>query len=196
MPGPAHLRRLIPSGLYPNVDPYEQPQTSFRNKVGRLLWSFVYRLLFRPSLRPMHTWRAFLLRCFGAKIGPKSRIHAGAEIWAPWNLICEDLVVVADGAVLYNAAEIRLGSHAVVSQQAFLCTGTHDFDDPEFPMIVAPITLGSYAWVCARACVLPGVTMGDGAVLGLGSIGTRNMEAWQVYAGHPAQRVKARKRFR
>lgn len=166
------------------------------NKVGRVLWGCIYVLLFRPSLRPMFGWRAFLLRCFGAKLGAGVRIYPRAEIWAPWNLICADVVAIADGAVIYNAAEVNLGSHAVVSQQAYLCTGTHDFDDPGFPMIVAPIHVGSYSWVCARACVMPGLTIGDGAVLGLGAIATKNLEPWQVYAGNPAQRIRARKRFR
>ena len=143
----------------------------------------------------MHAWRAFLLRRFGAKIGPNARIYPRARIWAPWNLVCADLVGIADDAVIYNAAEVRFGSHAIVSQQAYVCTATHDFDDPAFPMTVAPISIGSYAWVCARACVLPGVSIGDGAVLALGSIATKNLEPWQVYAGNPAKRIKPRRRF-
>jgi putative colanic acid biosynthesis acetyltransferase WcaF len=55
--------------------------------------------------------------------------------------------------------------------------------------------IGSYAWVCARASVAPGVNVGEGAVLGLGSVATRNLEPWTVYAGVPAVKVKDRRQF-
>ena len=135
-----------------------------------------------------------MLRCFGAKLGRNCHIYPGCRIWAPWNLRCEDGAAIADGAVIYNAAVVHLGVHAIVSQQAYLCTATHDIDDPAFPMISSPISIGRYAWVCARACVLPGVTVHDGAVLGLGAVAGRSLEAWQVYAGNPARRIRQRER--
>lgn len=201
MHAPAHLRglsahRATATGATPGPDPYLLPQTSMRNKLARLLWGAVCFALFRPSPRPFHAWRAMLLRCFGAKIAPNCHIYPGARIWAPWNLVCADQATIADEAVVYNAAKVFLGSHAIISQQAYVCTATHDFDDPAFPMTVAPITLGNYAWVCARACVLPGVSLGDGAVLGLASVATHDVEAWQVYAGNPARRIRQRRNSR
>ena len=174
------------------LDPYLGPSTTLLNRAGRFGWSIVYLLLFRPTPRPFHKWRAMLLRLFGATLGPNCRIYAGARIWAPWNLHCEDAVAIADGAVIYNAAPIRLASHAIVSQDAYLCGSTHDYDDPAFPMINKPITLGRYAWICSRAVVCSGVTVGDGAVLGLGSIATRDLQPWTVYAGSPARVIKSR----
>jgi putative colanic acid biosynthesis acetyltransferase WcaF len=178
----------------PFVNPYLQPYTSLRNRLGRALWHIAYALLFRPSPRPCHAWRAWLLRCFGARLGRHCHIYPRSRIWAPWNLSCEDGAAIADEAVIYNAAEVHLGLHAIVSQQAYICTATHDIDDPAFPMTVAPISLGQYAWVCARACVLPGVAIRDGAVLGLGSVASKNLESWQVYAGIPARRIRQRER--
>jgi putative colanic acid biosynthesis acetyltransferase WcaF len=187
---PAHLRDLTPAG----PDPFLRPQTSTLNKLGRVCWNVVYTLLFRPSPRPLHAWRAFLLRCFGAKIGAHCHVYPGARIWAPWNLEMDDFASLADESVVYNAGKLFMSSHAVVSQQAYICTATHDFDDPAFPMVTAPIRLGRYSWICARACVLPGVTVGDGAVLGLAAVAAKDLEPWQVYAGNPATRVKQRRR--
>jgi len=174
------------------VDPYLLPQTSVRNRLARALWHVVYVLLFRPTPRPMHAWRAFLLRSFGAKLGTNCHIYAKSVIWAPWNLRCDDVACIADGAVIYNIAPVHLGSHAIVSQDAYLCSATHDMDDPAFPMISAPISIDAYAWVCARAAVLPGVRVHEGAVLGLGAITSKDLEAWQVYAGVPARRIRER----
>jgi putative colanic acid biosynthesis acetyltransferase WcaF len=174
------------------ADPYLGPSTSLVNRAGRFGWSIVWLLLFRPTPRPMHRWRALLLRLFGATLGPHCRIYANARIWAPWNLYCEDAVAIADGAVIYNPVPIRLASHAIVSQDAYLCGSTHDYDDPAFPMINKPITLGRYAWICSRAVVCSGVNVGDGAVLGLCSVATRDLQPWTVYAGAPARAIKTR----
>lgn len=175
-------------------DPFLRPQTTLRNKLGRVAWSAVYWLAFRLSPRPLHSWRALLLRCFGARIGRHCHVYSGARIWAPWNLVCDDFASIADGAVVYNVAPVHLRSHAVVSQEAYICTATHDLDDAEFPMIATPVSIGAYAWVCARACVLPGVRVGDGAVLGLGSVASRDLAEWSVHVGVPAKRVRARRR--
>ena len=101
-------------------------------------------------------------------------------------------VAIADEVIVYNPRLITLGSHAIISQQAYLCGATHNYDLPEFPMVSSPISVGSYAWVCARAAVQPGVSVGEGAVLGFGSIATRDLEPWSVYAGIPARRIKNR----
>jgi putative colanic acid biosynthesis acetyltransferase WcaF len=173
-------------------DPYLLPQTTPGNRLARLLWQCVYILLFRTSPRPMHAWRAFLLRCFGARVGPYCHIYPGSRIWAPWQLECDDSACIADGAYVYNVAKVHLGSHAIVSQDAFVCTASHDIDDPRFPMISAAIRIGDFAWICARACVMPGVTVSAGAVLGLASVATEDLDAWTVYAGMPARRIKPR----
>jgi putative colanic acid biosynthesis acetyltransferase WcaF len=89
---------------------------------------------------------------------------------------------------------MRFGSHVIVSQDAFLCGATHDYDDPAFPLLAYAMEFGPYCWVCARAIVAPGVSLGEGAVLGLGSVATRDLEPWSVYAGMPATKVKDRRR--
>lgn len=178
----------------PGTDPYLLPQTSFASKVGRAAWAVVYVLLFRPSPRPMHAWRAFLLRRFGATLGQNCHIYPRCRIWAPWNLRCAGNATIADDAEVYNAAPVYLGSHAIVSQMAYLCAASHDIDDPLFPMITTPIHIGDYAWICARASVMPGVSVHEGAVLGLGAVASRDLEAWTVYAGNPARNIKTRAR--
>lgn len=178
-----------------DADPYLQPNTALRNRLARLAWGLVEATLFRWSPRPCHAWRAWLLRRFGGRLGPHSRIYPRARIWAPWNLECEDVVAIADEAIVYNPARITLGSHAIISQQAYLCGATHDYTDPGFPMVSAPIVVGRYAWIGARATVQSGVTVGEGAILGLGAIATRDLDPWTVYAGIPARAVKKRPRI-
>ncbi len=127
-------------------------------------------------------------------MGPNCHFYPGSKIWAPWNLTCADQVTAADGVEIYNPAPVHLGSHAILSQQAYLCGATHDLDDPAFPLLAYSMTIGAYAWVCARASVCPGVNLAEGSVLGLGSVATRDLEAWGVYAGTPAVKVRERSR--
>jgi putative colanic acid biosynthesis acetyltransferase WcaF len=181
--------------ISPNTaaDPYLRPAFSLRNRLQRLNWNICWLFFYRTSPRPLHSWRSFLLRLFGATMGANCHFYPRSRVWAPWNLICADQVTAGDGVEIYNPAPVRLGSHAILSQDAYICGATHDYDDPGFPLIAYAMEIGEYAWVCARASVAPGVNLGVGAVLGLGSVATRNLDAWTVYAGVPAVRVKERR---
>ena len=175
-------------------DPYLRPSFPLSDRLKRLLWSFCWAVFYRTSPRPFHAWRAFLLRSFGATMGRSCHFYPASRIWAPWNLVCADQVTAADGAEIYNPAPMHFGSHAIVSQGAYLCGATHDMNDPAFPLLAYTSSIGAYAWVCARAIVSPGVSLGEGAVLGLGSVATRDLEPWGVYGGVPAQKISQRKR--
>jgi putative colanic acid biosynthesis acetyltransferase WcaF len=177
------------------ADPYLRPAFSLRDRLRRLNWNICWAVLYRTSPRPLHSWRSFLLRLFGAKMGPNCHFYPKSKVWAPWNLICADQVTAGDGVEIYNPAPVTLGSHAILSQEAYVCAATHDYDDPAFPLIAYAMNIGAYAWVCARASVAPGVNVGEGAVLGLGSVATRSLDAWTVYAGVPAVKVKERRQF-
>lgn len=173
-------------------DPYLEASFPLGNRLLRFLWGIVYTTLFRLSPRPFHAWRNFLLRCFGAVLGRGCHIYPKARIWAPWNLTCGDVVAVADEAIIYNPERVQLGSHSTISQQAYLCGASHDPNHPAFPLVAAPINVGAYAWVCARATVQLGVHVGEGAVLGLGAVATKDLEPWSIYVGIPARKIKDR----
>ena len=193
MPKPAQYNAADHIPASTAADPYLRPAFVASDRAKRLLWGLCWSLLYRPSPRPFHGWRSFLLRCFGAHMGPHCHFYPSSKIWAPWNLVCADQVTAGDGVEIYNPAPMRLGSHVILSQGAYLCGATHDYDDPRFPLLAYSMDFGPYAWVCARASVAPGVTMGEGSVLGLGSVATRDLEPWSVYAGVPAVKIKQRR---
>jgi putative colanic acid biosynthesis acetyltransferase WcaF len=161
-------------------------------QLARLGWQAFSALFIRPSPRPCHEWRACCLRIWRARIGAGCRVYPGAIIWAPWNLECADDACVADGAELYNPAPIRLGKRAVVSQGALLCTASHDYEKKSFPLVAKAINVGEDAWIGARAIVLPGCEIGEGSVIGAGSVVTRSTAAWSVCAGNPCRVVRER----
>jgi len=165
----------------------------FWNRVGRALWGIVWLLLFRPSPRPLHVWRVMLLRVFGARIGRGVRVYPSARVYAPWNLRMGDYSILGDYVNCYCVGLVEIGSHTVVSQYSFLCSATHDYEDVGFFLIVAPVRIGGKCWIAADAFIGPGVTVGEGAVVGARSSVFKDVEPWQVVGGCPAKVLKKRR---
>lgn len=163
-----------------------------RNRLGRLLWSLTWNILFRLSPRVFHGWRRMLLRCFGARIGRRVRVYPSAKIWAPWNLAMGDYSCLGPDVDCYCVAPIRIGPHAMVSQYSYLCAASHDFTQPNLPLITSPIVIEEGAWVTADVFVGMGVTVGEGAVVGARSSVFKDVEPWTVVAGNPARFLKRR----
>jgi putative colanic acid biosynthesis acetyltransferase WcaF len=175
-----------------NKDTFTGASFSLKNRISRLIWNFTALILFRYSPRPLHGWRVFLLRCFGAKIGKGVHIYPKAKIWAPWNLECGDETGIADGATIYCQGKITMGYRVVVSQGAHLVTGTHDYTQQGFQLYTKPIVIHDQAWIAAEAFVHPGITIGEGCVIGARSVVTKDMPAWMICAGHPCKPIKER----
>jgi putative colanic acid biosynthesis acetyltransferase WcaF len=172
-----------------NEDTHTGPSFSLRNRVARLIWLIADVLFFKLSPRPLHRWRSFVLKSFGAKVGRGVHIYPGVKIWAPWNLVLKDGCGVANGAILYSQGIITIGKRAVISQGAHICAGTHDYTRFGFPLIAKPINIGDEVWVAAEAFVHPGITIGEGSVIGARAVVTKDMPRWMVCAGHPCKPV-------
>ena len=186
------MRRFIM--ILENVDSTTGPSFSLSHRVRRQLWNWVWLVLFRPSPRPCHAWRAVLLRLFGAQLGERVHIYPAVKVWAPWNLTVGAHSGIADGVTLYNIERIEIGEYCVVSQGSHLCTGSHDYNREDFQLIAAPITLAPRVWICAEAFVSPGASLAEGVVVAPRSVVTKALsQPWTVYAGTPARPVSARK---
>ncbi|MGB3167304.1 MAG: putative colanic acid biosynthesis acetyltransferase [Alteraurantiacibacter sp.] len=171
------------------------PPTSLANRAARGIWGLVWLFLYRPSPRPFHAWRRMLLRMFGAKVEAGAKPYPSATIWAPWNLVMRHGSTLGDGVDCYSVAVIELSPGATVSQRAFLCSASRDYDDPAMPLATAPIRVGPKAWVAAECFVGPGVELGEGAVCAARAVVTRDVPEWTVVAGSPAKALRERKRF-
>lgn len=163
-----------------------------KDRLRRLTWQMFWLLFFRMSPVPLHAWRRFVLRCWGAKVGSRVHPYPSAKIWAPWNLTMEDGSCLGAQSDCYNVAHVTLGRNCVVSQKAYLCTASHDIRDPGFTLTGAPITVGEGAWVAAAAFVGPGVGIGDRAVVAACAVVSRAVESNSIVAGNPADRIGTR----
>ena len=135
----------------------------------------------------------WLLRLFGASVGPGVRIFPSVRIMIPWNLKLGEMATVGDAVMLYALGPIQIGQSATISQGAHLCAGSHDHTHPNFPLQKAQITIGDSSWICADAFVGPNVTIGEGAILGARGVAVRNVAPWTIVAGNPAKPIGVRK---
>lgn len=166
---------------------------TFSDQVRRLLFRTVWVLTCRFSPVAAHAWRSLILRCFGASIGSNVHVYPSARIWAPWNLIMASKSCLASDVDCYSVDRVFVGAGAVISQRSFLCAASHDFNDPNFPLITGEIRIEAGAWVAAEAFVGPGVTVGAGAVVAARAVVVRDVEPNSVIAGNPARKVGSRR---
>jgi putative colanic acid biosynthesis acetyltransferase WcaF len=181
--------------------PVAQPSTgqktvaasfSLRNRLERVVWKLVWLGLAAWTPPPLYAWRRFLLCRFGATIAKGGRVYGSARIWLPANLALGDNSTLGPGVRVYNQGRVTIGRNTVISQNAYICASTHDYEDPDFPLIVRPITIGDNVWIASEAFVGPGVTVGDGAVLAARGVAVRGVEAWSVQGGNPARLIRMR----
>jgi putative colanic acid biosynthesis acetyltransferase WcaF len=164
------------------------------NKILRMAWNICYWILFRPfNLNIFSSWRALVLKMFGAKVGYNANIYASVKIWAPWNLSIGDYSSIGPMVDCYNQGKISIGNNTVISQKTYLCASTHDYTISNFPLIVKFIEIEDQVWVAADSFIAPGVIIGEGSVVGARSAVFRNVGPWEVVGGNPASFIKKRK---
>ncbi len=166
---------------------------SISNKLARALWSVVYLLFFRPfTLRTFKKWRVFVLKIFGAKVSWTCMIHATVKIWAPWNLEMGDFACLGKNVDCYNQGKITINRNATVSQKCYLCASSHDYTSKYHTLYLDPIVIEEKSWVAAEAFIGPGVTVGEGAVVGARAAVFKDIASWTVVGGNPAKFIKNR----
>ena len=165
-----------------------------RRRIALALWQAAWPLTCAWTPKPANAWRLFVLRLFGARIEGRPFVHGRAMIAQPWNLRLSHRACLGDGAVAYSLGLIEIGADATIAQEAYLCTGTHDFASPHLPLQTAPIRVGPGAFVGARSFILPGVNLGEGCVVGAAAVVTRDVAAYLIVAGNPAKPIGVRPR--
>jgi putative colanic acid biosynthesis acetyltransferase WcaF len=153
------------------------------------LWMAVKCLFFLGPWPWPSRLRVALLRFFGAKIGPRVVIRSQVNISFPWRLEVGRDVWIGEGVMILSLERVTIGPSVCISQRAFICTGTHDFRAPHFDLIVRPVTIGGHSWIAAQCFIAPGVEIGEGSVIGAGSIVSESVPEGSLVRGNPAEIV-------
>ncbi len=173
----------------PNIDLTGYNQSWFvrgRSAWVVILWDLTWLLLLRPCPQPFYAWKRCIWRCFGAHIGQGVLLRSTVRCNYPWKVTIGDFAWIGEEVWLYALDRITIGAHAVISQQTYLCTGSHELSDPHFSLKTAPIIIGDGAWIALRAVIMPGLTIGAGAVISANALLTKHAQPWTIYRGSPA----------
>jgi putative colanic acid biosynthesis acetyltransferase WcaF len=159
---------------------------------ARALWVLVQSTLWRLAWRRIFVLRPALLRLFGARVAWRTQLPGSLRIHFPWRLSVAAGTSVGPGVTFYNLGGLAIGSRVVISQNAYVCGGTHDYTVPTYPLVCKPVTIEDDVWIGAFAFLCPGVRVGQGAVVGACAVVTKDVAPWTVVAGNPARVIRAR----
>jgi putative colanic acid biosynthesis acetyltransferase WcaF len=172
--------------VHSQTSAYTSPWTR-KQRIKMIMWEYCWALFCSWTPKPANNWRVWWLKLFGAKIYGQPFVHQRARIQIPWNLTLHNRAALGDRTNAYSLGEIIVHEHATIAQEAYICTGTHAFDQPAKNLITAPIIIGAHAFIGARAFIMLGVKVGEHAIIGACSMVTKDVLPHTTVKGNPAK---------
>jgi putative colanic acid biosynthesis acetyltransferase WcaF len=163
-----------------------------RGPFTRLIWYFVNTLFFLNPLNPISSLKITLLRIFGAKVGKGVRINPSVNIKYPWLLEIGDYTWIGEKVWIDNLVKVKIGNNCCLSQGAMLVTGNHDYKKSTFDLKVNEIIIEDGVWIGGKSVVCSAITCHSHSVLTVLSVATADLEAFGIYRGNPAIKVRVR----
>lgn len=181
-----------PSISHYNPSQYSRERVALRTILAIKIWALFNSTLYRLTPARIHRIRRWILRAAGGHVSNSCSLSNKAIISCPWNLSIGELSSIGEKTWVYNLDHIEIGEKTCIGFNVQLLTGSHDVSSPTFAFQHKPIHIGSCVWIATSAIILPGVTIGDGAVVAAGAVVSRDVAPWTVVAGNPAKFIKKR----
>ncbi|WP_330204657.1 WcaF family extracellular polysaccharide biosynthesis acetyltransferase [Cyanobacterium sp. Dongsha4] len=156
------------------------------------LWWLLEGLIFPLTPHNFSSLRCSLLRLFGAKIGQGVVIRASARVYFPWKLEIGDYSWIGENVYIYNLDNVKIGSHTVISQKSYLCTGSHNIKNANFELTTAPIFIGNGVWIASDCFISLGVKIGANTIIGARSTVLKSIPSRKIAWGNPCKPIKDR----
>lgn len=177
--------------------PVQTNQRPLKEKLIQRIWEVARVILCYTTPFFMRKWRRFVVSVFsriyrGGDIHNTASIARNCRIDYPWNVAIGEMSSIGNRAWVYALDKIVIGKNVCIGEDVRLITGSHDVASPNFDLMTRPITINDNSWVATGVIVLPGVTIGEGAVVAAGSVVTKDVEPWTVVGGNPAKFIKKR----
>lgn len=171
----------------------EQVLEKIKRRLKAYFLEFELMLLRWVGYLPSHTCRKFFYKLAGIKMGKKSTIHMWANFFNPKNIQIGEGTIIGDRCFLDGRDKLKIGSHTDIASQVLIYNSEHDINSEDFHAITAPVEIGNFVFIGPRAIILPGVKIGDGAVIAAGAVVTKDVPPFTIVGGVPAVKIGERK---
>lgn len=163
------------------------------DKFYRVGWIVFHAILIRYSPVPMFKYRAYLYRLWGSDFNKNGLIYPSTRVWDPRQLKVGSGACIGPYANIYNVCQVSIQDGGLVSQYSYLCTASHDFNNKEFHLIGAAISVGVGSWICADCFIGPSVNIEKYAVCLARSVVVKDVQAYVITGGNPSKNIGLRK---
>lgn len=153
------------------------------------LWLYV---LWIVGFIPSHTVRKFFYFISGIKLGRGATFHMGARFFQPNNIEIGEGTIVGDHAFFDGRAKIKIGRQVDIASQVMIYNSEHNLSDPTFKATEEPVAIGDYVFIGPRAIIMPGVSIGNGAIVAGAAVVTKDVPENTVVGGIPAKIIGER----
>lgn len=157
------------------------------------LLDFTLMCLHVTTHLPSHTLRNWIWCCVGVKLGNGSTLHTGVRVYDPRNISVGDGTIVGYGVFIDGRDKVRIGNHTDIASEVMIYSSEHDIHASDFAPISAEVKIGDYVFIGPRVIILPGVKIGDRAVVAAGAVVTKDVEPGEIVGGVPAKVIGERK---
>lgn len=180
-----------------NFEKYHDPRNNRNLKILIFMtYNFIYNITctilnYSPSFI-----RTFVLRFLLKHLGKKPLIDSYCYFRYPWSISIGDYVSINRGVKIFNSSfkncKIFIGNNVRIGPEVKILGGTHNYFYKDLPDIGKDVIINNDVWIGCDAIIMPGVEIGQGAVIGAGSVVTKDIPPWSIAVGNPARVIKKR----
>ena len=163
------------------------------SKLKILLWFFCNAFILQNKYNPFSGLKITFLKLFGAKIGKGVVLKQSISVKYPWKLTIGNYSWIGENVWIDNLDEVIIGNNVCISQGALLLCGNHNYKTSTFDLMIGKITLEDGVWIGAKSIVTQNVICFSHSILAVNSVANSNLEAFSIYKGNPAIKVRDRK---
>lgn len=163
------------------------------NRIKNILLELNIYFLHCAGFIPSHSFRRFFYRLSGVRIGKGSTIHMNATFYDPKNVTVGDDTIIGEKAVLDGRTTLKIGNHVDIASEVMIYNSQHDINDENFGATYGEVVIEDYVFIGPRSIILPGVKIGQGAIVAAGCVVTKDVPPYAIMGGVPAKVIGERK---
>jgi acetyltransferase-like isoleucine patch superfamily enzyme len=169
---------------------------TYLNKIVSLSMLFIYPFIlylwnFFITYIPFHLIRNSFISLYLKKIGTNSSFMIGVQLKSPKSIQIGNNVVINSNVLLDGRGGLEIGNNTDIAREVIIWSMTHLFNT-DHSAVIKKVTIGEDCWIGSRSQILPGVILGNGVVVGCGSIVTKSFPEFSIIAGNPAKVIGIR----